>query len=481
MPEEDFQADEENGKDDESSNKPGKKDMDRLFAARRPEMFTKSSRTIQASNGPWKRIRWAAVGKDTMLRILADLRDFNTNLADLLERDERDRFQDEQQFLLRTMLSMASSISEVEGLTTLLRPQVSQDEKHLAAAAACKRLRLVMGADQRNDEVEVRKTQTLMNNMPGFMNLKLKHFTSGVRASSGRVDTGTYKGSPVLVEWRQEDEHKFKQMAGHMKNLSVLLSQVDSSFAALPCIGLLTFDDQHRYGLVYKIPDVFDIPSFEDRSLYDMLLITKKVSLAYRVNIATQIARAVLQLHTAGWVHKSIRSENVLFVTSHGSNAEKFLATQPYLVGYDYARPDAAKSMTEVTETCLSAELYCHPDKRGATLLSYQKRYDLYALACLLTELALWEPLTRTFSRITEKDWEAAIRVAEAEEKTLELPSLLQTAKSTAFQQEVLHRAGPKYFEAIECCLHAAQDGPADEASLDAEKNVVDILRRCEV
>ena len=468
----------------EETSKSPRKGLDRLFASQRPELDTQAARLIKAKNSPLKRVQWASVGKETISKVITELREFNTYLVELLDTAERDKFRDEQQFLLRTMLSMATDLPEVDGIGELLRTNASADEEQLGAVAACKRLRLFMRADQRSDEIEVKGTAGVANSMPAFRSLSTDKFIKGVRASSGHVDTGTYKNISVLVEWRQVDASKFEQMRGHMKNLSVLLGNVDWSFAALPCIGLLTYKDQCRYGLVYEMPVTIDLPSLQsvDRSLFDLILTSTRASLANRISIATQLAQALLQLHTAGWVHKSIRSENVLFISAEGSDAEHFLSSHPYLIGYDYARPDAAKSLTEQPKSSLTADLYRHPDKRGSASLFYRKRHDFYALACLLVELAMWEPLARTFSRDAEKDWESAIRAADADKKDLQLPSLLDVIELPGFREQITHHAGPRYLGAVESCLVPISASTYDEdVLLDVQKSVVDKLRGCKV
>lgn len=322
--------------------------------------------------------------------------------------------------------------------------------------------------------------------MPKPETLKKKYFVSS--AMRGKLETGRFNNTPVLVEWRTTNETKFVRLEKNMLYLSALLVKAPPSFAALCCKGYIPVRDQFRLGLVYDIPLVQDVdqPSeYEQRNLHDLIQKQRKASLLDRVRIASVISDAVLQLHTAGWLHKSIRSENILFLAGSKSELETFLSTAPYLVGYEYARPDtndAAVALTELPETPLYTDLYRHPDKRGAIGKSFQKRHDLYSLACLLVELALWEHLDKVFSRHGGKDWKAAIEEADTNNKNLELPSLAGLVAMPGFRQSVLHCVGPLYLGAIDECLREMPiaDG-SEDVSLQAQRAVVEKLRLCTV
>jgi hypothetical protein len=54
------------------------------------------------------------------------------------------------------------------------------------------------------------------------------------------------------------------------------------------------------------------------KSPHDLFALTNLLpSLNQRVSIAVTLAETVLQLHTAGWLRKSIRPENVLFFNAN--------------------------------------------------------------------------------------------------------------------------------------------------------------------
>lgn len=270
-----------------------------------------------------------------------------------------------------------------------------------------------------------------------------------------------------------------------MQCLALLLGTADPSFASLRCIGLLALKAQGQFGLVYEMPRAVDVEADKPsahRSLHDLIALQGKISLKHRLSIACTIADAVLQLHTAGWLHKSIPSENVIFVSSEQGDAEAFLSTRPFLIGYDHARPNAMSSLTEQSDEPLLTNLYRHPNKRGVAGSAYRKSFNLYALACLLTELAMWEHIVDTFSRSAKQDWSAKIKKADSAKKDIKLPSLISIAKTSAFAHDIAHNDGPTYLEAIRLSLRGDSGTMEDaEVSLEPQRMVAEKLRECKV
>ena len=171
-----------------------------------------------------------------------------------------------------------------------------------------------------------------------------------------------------------------------MRFLALLLSSpAGNSFRSLPCIGWLAWEERERFALIYDLPDHSSHGRqvhWSMKSLYDLISEKPRLSLSRRFHIATDLADVVLQLHTAGWLHKSFRSENVIFLAPRGSSATTFLQSSPYLVGYEYARPDTADAavFTQLPDTSLIADLYRHPHARGVLRQKYQKAVRLICI-----------------------------------------------------------------------------------------------------
>ncbi|PPJ51376.1 hypothetical protein CBER1_08420 [Cercospora berteroae] len=320
--------------------------------------------------------------------------------------------------------------------------------------------------------------------MPRLKMIKEKKIKAAgsVLARAGSVQLAAYNDDPVLVEWRHTDASKYDVLEKHMQALALLLGSVDNKFATLHCIGLTAAKESCRFALVYEIPVS---TSEEQRSLvtlHDAIAIQRRMSLRDRLIIACTLAEAVLQLHTAGWLHKSIRSDNVIFLKNSQDLAASPAIGKPYLMGYDYARPEAETSLTELPDASLRSDLYRHPNKRGAGATGYRKQFDLFALGCVLTELALWEDLVTTLSRLSTEDWHKAIEHAECTKKDLKLPSLLDFWQDPQLVEDVSHAAGSRYLEAVQLCLRdPSPQSDGDEASLEVQRSVLEKLQECRV
>lgn len=499
LPEDEIKKD---GREKVAGQREGSRGLERILRTLRPKLYsddkdppaaTTTADTIAAANGPFKRIRWAAAGREHVIKVIDDLGAFNSALERLLDEADRTFLRAGIGALIREVLSRSTDLQEVEDVRRLVHTDTDETpvEASIAAAAEFKRIRLVLGVDKRDDEIQPQRTKELAATVPDLRILKEKRLSVFDNADDSETILyhAKYDGRPVLVEWRKTDATRFAVLQPYIQKLALLLSNPDPSFAILPCKGLLPSERSNRYGLVYELPSASDLQPdlevpYKHISVHDLIASQSKVSLSSRVAVALTLAEAVLQLHTCGWLHKSIRSENVIFVASHKTDTENFPNGRPYLVGFDCSRPDTANSLTEVPDAPLYTDLYRHPNKRGPGAQGFRKRFDLYALGCVLTELAVWEQVVKVFSTCSSEaqDWSAAIAKAEADKQDIKLPSLIEVAKGKVFQKLVCHGVGQTYWEAIQLCLKDGADLSDDEElSLENQRAIVDKLRQCKI
>lgn len=141
-----------------------------------------------------------------------------------------------------------------------------------------------------------------------------------------------------------------------------------------------------RLGFIYVIPQQYRNSTyvslaacFRDRPI---------VPLEVRVKLAQKLATAVISLHSIGWLHKNIKNENVLVfchcqtvdseISPAGSSASLPVLENPFLLGFDCARPAAAESLLQVSWN-MKDNLYRHPSRWGRPL-KFTKAHDIYAL-----------------------------------------------------------------------------------------------------
>ncbi|MCJ1352248.1 MAG: hypothetical protein MMC33_002232 [Icmadophila ericetorum] len=297
---------------------------------------------------------------------------------------------------------------------------------------------------------------------------------SGSKATINRnyaiLATDNPEGKSVWVEWRSyrsnHDEHLNKEVpipshSQRIQELVGLLQQDKPKEFYMPqCLGY--FDDQDgicppdnkvhefRFGLIFEKPQ-----DAEMVSLAQLLQDLPGIPLSNRIDIARKIVQCVLYLHAVNWLHKSLRSDNVLFFLRNGTVDLE----QLHVSGFDCARLDTEEAKISGTttedESLLRWELYRHPQCQGTNRKgNYRKAFDLYSLGITLLELAHWKPI------------EQIVGIEEPESATFEaLRNVRENfLKDAKYFQHVKNHLGNRYFKAVDSCLtgrHAL--GIADE------------------
>lgn len=458
----------------------------KLIARLRPTIQTVVGEIIQGSDSTVKRLQWATRDKTKVKQYLDEIKTLIDNLNMLLDHAERESDRDDMEKLLRGLVSFIPSTAEAEQIEELVgvgRHHRHASEEAIKAAAYVKQVRLVVGVDKREDE-ETPSFRKAPSFMPTLRKLKhrLRPMAGGELREAG-IELGLYQNSPVLVQWKIAEGPDWTRFEQHMKSLTVLLmSLVHGSFHSLPCLGLLSAKGKGRYGLVFVPPT--NSVDLQVTGLDELVKTTQQVSLARRFEVSRSISEAVLQLHTAGWMHKSLRPANVVFLAKQGANPEEILQTTPYIVGYDYARPDtqdAAKAFTQLTESSLRSELYRHPQARGVDRQTYQKRFDMYALGCLIVELMAWKSLADLHSEHTDQGFGGRLEQAESTNGVTEVPSLDELMRNQGALDYLDHQAGGQVVKAVRRCLEMKQVEGAEDAGLEDQMAVVEMLSWCRV
>jgi hypothetical protein len=153
-------------------------------------------------------------------------------------------------------------------------------------------------------------------------------------------------------------------------------------------------------------------------SLRHVLFKKWKLSLSKRYDVARSLARSVLYLHAVEWLHKGIRSSNVVFSTyqvlpespnisnsksSKSKNPKIAVSGLPYLVGFEYSRINTRDEGTEkITYVAHDHNLYRHPDAQSEPTVDpsmvlgdkarFTKNYDIFSLGVILVELGVLKP-----------------------------------------------------------------------------------------
>ncbi|KAL2795176.1 hypothetical protein BJX66DRAFT_302372 [Aspergillus keveii] len=86
------------------------------------------------------------------------------------------------------------------------------------------------------------------------------------------------------------------------------------------------------------------------------------IALGDRFKAALTLAKVLIYLQLASWLHKAIRSDNVVYFAT---SQERIDFKWPFLIGFDMSRPNTATEMTEIPAYALGFNLYRHPRVQG--------------------------------------------------------------------------------------------------------------------
>ena len=127
---------------------------------------------------------------------------------------------------------------------------------------------------------------------------------------------------------------------------------------------------------------------------------------------------------------------------------------------------------------------YRHPLAQGPSRSHFRKSFDLFALGCVLYEIALWKSLQDIFSSsLMSLDSQALKENSVTTSKWAQINSAkaqLLAEKQESDLSELADHAGDSFKEVILLCLHAPDDDPEDE-DLQIRGIIVKRLQECKV
>lgn len=262
----------------------------------------------------------------------------------------------------------------------------------------------------------------------------------------------------------------------------------DTKALPLPsCIGYVEDATLPRCCFLYIAPPKLTTLVTLSSLISDDFDPTRTPPLEHRLELARVLAAALFRSHLTAWLHKGLRSENVVYLRapqdeaapqdeidspggdgsdtggpdggSAGGTADKDFefVTCPTLIGFDYSRPDRADQRSERIQShggSAGIDLYVHPDYqqpmtavKATTIAStqttenkngddarFKRSYDIYALGLLLIEVALWQPICSFY----KKSYDAA--------------KLYGVLREVA-EADLGHVVGTKYQDVVKACL----------------------------
>ncbi|KAL9105532.1 MAG: hypothetical protein Q9227_009306 [Pyrenula ochraceoflavens] len=471
----------------------------------KPQIVNDTAKVFSRRNGIWKKFKWAAFDAQTLEVLVKDIKYFNTKLHGLLDTARRNACSWSSKDLMRNVISN----SPENELQNFISGHLLSLDNAIEASAKLRQKGFLTNLTDPSNEVfaentstRTSRTSTLLVKSPRKRSITPSGSMSALRldprlltlSSRGRLERmareiGWYNDAPVVVEWKDVEMSLESKLKHRILDVAGLLSEMDEpSFHSLKCIGFVKPSKSGQYAYLFEPPLLAGHcaePSM--KSLSELLhMKNPRPSLTKRLHISSVLAETVLQLHTAGWLHKDISSENVIFFHSaeHDWGTSSDLASA-FLGGYGFARRDSTLEMTEDPSAARYAALYRHADAQGSGRKQFNKNFDLFSLGCILLEVGLWHPLESILlhqSRSLPLDGKDVLHV----ERESDLLDALRCRKSIfegpgqgTIARDLAFATGTKYVDMVRGLFLAAapgRDQGDDEFEVDDLKTQIEVF-----
>lgn len=362
---------------------------------------------------------WVPVDKQDFTVLLAKLTALNDGMMHFLERGQQGRYFQMQQDTFMGILEANDDFDELLSLMASLNATkaFTGTPAHIQRLLQLARLKAFNVAIEeakhgvnedaiksRLGDSPARSRRTLLENHRFCKRENLNPGDQPIRT------WGNYETTPIWVEWRYcmfeavpvdnrkadlriadervgNGQNSSRHMEDHICKLATLLRDrhKPEEIRVPSCLGYIHEVENNRLGLVFERTGE-RLPL----SLFEMLTPPMpKPSLTARVQIARAIATTIWFLHATNWLHKSLRSDNIIFPSP--------FSTSPYLTGFDYSRPTNPSDVVERLGENRHHDLYRHPlaqfhfPRNGTS--GFTKLYDIYSLGVVLYEIGMWKPI----------------------------------------------------------------------------------------
>lgn len=250
-----------------------------------------------------------------------------------------------------------------------------------------------------------------------------------------------------------------------MSDLARLLRHVDpSTFSLLKCDGVIEVltDQDTQFQFIFEVPHGLHSP----RPLRNLLVESQRISLSKRVQLAKQLARSVMFVHTTGFVHKSIRPETIMIFREGNEDIGP-----SFLVGFERIR--RAEAQTDLLgDLEWERNLYRHPVRQGLwSEEAFIMQHDIYSLGVCLLEMALWESFVRNDNIGTTAPWsELAIHDAILDKDARHGGFAMKKELVAIAKNRLPAMVGDQYTNIVLACL-CCLDGVDDNIFRDVKDN----------
>ncbi|RCI16451.1 hypothetical protein L249_2478 [Ophiocordyceps polyrhachis-furcata BCC 54312] len=267
-----------------------------------------------------------------------------------------------------------------------------------------------------------------------------------------------------------------ERLVSRLQRLVMLLSKPKTAAFRTPLAeGCINDDSGFCWWMVFRLPPPPPPPppkkSVEPTPLSLSSLLQPKSKfrprLEERYELASRLCTTLFELYSSSWLHKGIRSDNVLF--SGSSDDDDDVLKSMLLCGFDFSRQESEWSTIDRSRSSadVAAALYRHPRYQGEAAEGYKMQYDVYSLGLVLVEIALWMPLSSFLDAkpvVGGKSSNDGPKLSPDMSVFYEPHATLLKKRVTGrVESEFRFRVGTTYYETTKFCLEFADRTMASE------------------
>ena len=179
-----------------------------------------------------------------------------------------------------------------------------------------------------------------------------------------------------------ELKNRFRQVTG------LLQYQNDEDFHVLKCKGYFEL-----HGTISGHPiDAFVLVSHmpsgstpEPKTLLELFTLLRgaqRPPLEERINLCYILAQSISLFHSVGWIHRSFRSDNVIYFWKAESGDSPIwhkILLHPRICGFEASRLSTGYSLGYHPKEGFGRDIYRHPDRWGVPRQRFNNYHDIYS------------------------------------------------------------------------------------------------------
>ncbi|KAM3087807.1 hypothetical protein ACMFMG_001877 [Clarireedia jacksonii] len=434
-----------------------------------------------------RRLWWAAVDKESIERLVEKINVLIRELWMLLEPWRQDDLLRSTQAIESNMIALMNRFDQLSSLNHALQQletmsgydRCSSRFQGLADTASIKATKVGLETDTDNrlgdGEYQIMPPRgILLQGLEKLTRNRLQNFQPMRKCPE--MGIAQYDTEAVFVEWKEINPLLRKKIIPRIENLAALLNlPKDPSFRSLHCRG--TIEHDNRIAFIYAQPSQTNgIP----KSLYDLFSAKDGIeppSLTARIQLSLCIARSVRSFHRAGWLHKDLRSANILFFPrspNDSKNSPQYDIESPVLAGFSFSRFASPTEISEQPSADPQRDVYRHPDALGEASESFNAFMDLYSLGTILVEISEWRGLKFLVQSIVNVDNDTV-----PFSKIAQVQSYLLSGRGKGGTSKMRAKMGDIYNMACMECLGGGKDNELNSAAVLG--SVINKLESCRV